>query len=345
MSNILFILGTGRCGTRSLAGLLASVPGVCSLHEGKGTFHGHRYDLGSMNGLNIFLDRTAYSSSASGERALDIEWLMNANFRSRQKLIGKLARAGNHFAEANRHAYTGIGFLHRLYPDARFLHLVRNGYDCVKSWHSRPHAYPEPEGLLPPAAGREWLRYEAARLAIGLERFLPRPARRLTGRLRQRVGIQGGVLLRRLSAGARLPGAARYMLSSPGFRLYRFDKPRPGPDDPDRESWEGWNRLQKLVWFWSSTNRLIAEQLSRLPARQSRLLKIEDLSAASFGSLLEWSGLPPAFDRDRLRPAFSRQSSPTFWTASLLRQFNETGAAAMNRFGYPLRQPDEADGA
>src|SRR5690349_24944921 len=59
---LVFVVGTGRCGTHTLWKLFESVPNTLSMHEGNGTVRhgpaalvGKRFALGSMPELNGYL--------------------------------------------------------------------------------------------------------------------------------------------------------------------------------------------------------------------------------------------------------------------------------------------------
>src|SRR5689334_15807941 len=59
---IVFVVGTGRCGTHTLSKLFESVPNALSMHEGAGVVRhgppalvGKRFSLGAMPELNAYL--------------------------------------------------------------------------------------------------------------------------------------------------------------------------------------------------------------------------------------------------------------------------------------------------
>jgi len=128
-----FILGTGRCGTQTLSRVLDSAPDCVCLHEGATPDGTAR--IGSL----IPQFPQAYASSDAPAALAPLFGDARADYFQRQ-----LAR-GISVGEANPFAYPFIGFLNHEFPDCKFIHLVRNGYDTVVSWEARKRTtYPKP---------------------------------------------------------------------------------------------------------------------------------------------------------------------------------------------------------
>jgi len=144
----LFILGTGRCGTHSLANILGTVPQTLALHEGSTKTGAFNPDLGPMRGLNCHIYRDPHKARARirateenrGLMRLRLAWLA----RSRVRLIQRLEREGTHFCESNPYIYHLTRHLHARFPEAFFVHLVRDGYATTRSYLSRDKTtYPD----------------------------------------------------------------------------------------------------------------------------------------------------------------------------------------------------------
>lgn len=361
MTKKLFIVGTGRCGTHTLQALLATVPNTLSLHEGKGELDGKSLDVGPLNGLNVYLyhhpDRHARAEEL---RALsgEIRRIIDANFARRNRLIDTLARRGMHFADANRHAFHYIGYVHQQYPEAKFIHLVRDGYDCVRSWYPRSGAYPSQGsdgsdrdaqsdssersefgefresggGLGDESTLRGW-----ERALFSLEARSGWPMREITRRARRRLGVSDLSILEAALQTNGLSDSDLYLLSHPAYAFWAWDKPVPLPGTPAAEAWPAFSKLERVAWFWAHTNELIAESLAELPADRSMLLRLEDLSEDTMAEVLHFAGLPESFSPTRLRAHDAMRHDEFDWSPERIRKFNRLAGYTMERCGYELR--------
>src|SRR5262249_25879885 len=125
--------------------------------------------------------------------------LMDDSFAGRAKAIAWCERIGIAYCDANAFGFNFINYLHTKFPRARFIHLVRDGYACVRSWSRRAAStYPDE---IPNAESISWL----------------------------------------------------------------LAKPVPLPSDPVFGAWRGFDRVQKVSWFWNTVNANIAERLARVP--------------------------------------------------------------------------------
>jgi hypothetical protein len=143
---VVFVFGTGRCGTHSLWKLFESVPGALSTHEGAGVIrHGPADSLGKRIALGPILELNAYLYHAATEevfrRTFDpipaLQALLDGCWHDRARLMEWCEANGLAYCDANPFAFNLIDYLRIRYPSAKFIHLVRDGYACVRSWARR----------------------------------------------------------------------------------------------------------------------------------------------------------------------------------------------------------------
>lgn len=161
---LVFVVGTGRCGTHTFWKLFESLPNTLSTHEGKGTVRagpapalGRKLGLGAMLELNLYLYHQA--SEEVFRRTFDADpaltKLMDGSFASRARTIEWCGANGVAYCDANAFGFNFINYLHAKLPHAKFIHLVRDGYACVRSWSRRGvSTYPE---AVPDAGSIPWL--------------------------------------------------------------------------------------------------------------------------------------------------------------------------------------------
>lgn len=278
---LVFVVGTGRCGTHTLWRIFESLPGTLSTHEGAGTIRtgpesyvGKKLALGFMPELNAYLYH--YAGEAIFQRSFAPDDAMTAFmdgcFAGRASAIAWCRAQGLAYCDANPFGFNLVNYLHRKYPAAKFVHLVRDGYDCVRSW-SRRDLSTYPDGL-PSAQSVPWL----------------------------------------------------------------LAKPMPFPTDPAHAAWPGFDRVERISWFWASVNANIARRLAQLPREQWQRVRIEDVDAASVPAILEFCGLPLNFKPEALAPEDpSSEGTPIEWTPDNRRKFEALAAPMMRELGYPLR--------
>ncbi len=161
---LVFVVGTGRCGTHTLWKLFESIPNTLSTHEGKGTLRsGPASSLGKKVALGCMPEFNAYLYHYAGEevfrRTFDpdraLMGLMDDSFAGRAKAISWCEANGIAYCDANAFGFNFINYIHVNFPRAKFVHLVRDGYACVRSWSRRTAStYPDE---IPSAAAIEWL--------------------------------------------------------------------------------------------------------------------------------------------------------------------------------------------
>jgi hypothetical protein len=160
---MVFVFGTGRCGTHTLWRVFEALPNTLSTHEGMGQVRsgpaamiGTKVGLGCMPELNAYLYHYADEDTFRRTFAPDPEMtrFMDSCFEGRAKSIAWCKAHGIAYCDANPFAFNFIGYLQARYPDARFIHLVRDGYACVRSWSRRDSTYPD---TVPAPASVSWL--------------------------------------------------------------------------------------------------------------------------------------------------------------------------------------------
>jgi hypothetical protein len=150
---LVFVVGTGRCGTHTLWKLFESLPNTLSTHEGKGAVRsgpastlGKRVSMGCMPELNAYFYH--YAGEEVFRRTFDPDpemmALMDGSFAGRASSIGWCEANGIAYCDANAFGFNLINYLHAKLPRAKFIHLVRDGYACVRSWSRRvASTYPD----------------------------------------------------------------------------------------------------------------------------------------------------------------------------------------------------------
>jgi hypothetical protein len=116
-----FIISTGRSGSKMLASALAKIPAVCALHE----------PLPHMN-----VEAFAHWSDSHTD-----EVVMARVRQKRRGLIEQVQQNGFVYVESSHYCTHLVSYLHQLF-DARFIYLYRNGRNFVRSglergWYDR----------------------------------------------------------------------------------------------------------------------------------------------------------------------------------------------------------------
>jgi len=113
----IFVIGAPRSGTTFLGDCLGLLPGISYHHEPVLTKAGSRY---------VYEGRWTHQQSARLYR-LVYAWLMRLHFD------GDLR-----FAEKTPRNSTVVGFLADVFPDAKFIHIYRDGRDAALSLSKKP---------------------------------------------------------------------------------------------------------------------------------------------------------------------------------------------------------------
>lgn len=159
MGNKIFILGTGRCGTVTINNVLNTVSNTISIHEG--VFYdqnGNKKILGHLKEINKYIYYENNNPFEIKKRYLQTYKLNNINnfnfldsfFERRNNFIESLG--DKNYCDVNPYGYMFINFIVKKYPDAKFVHLVRDGRAVVKSYYDRKNSLgintSYPEGVL-----------------------------------------------------------------------------------------------------------------------------------------------------------------------------------------------------
>lgn len=164
----IFIFGTGRCGTVSFNKLFQSMQNTFSMHEG--IFHkdGAEIRIGDMKEIPKLIYYQGHFKEYLSE-AGEIKTSMEKSFASRDRLIKECQGKYKIYCDVNPYAHPMIKFIYKKYPDAYFIHLIRDGYDVVNSYHLREKTtYPSgiiekdyrgyQSGKPRPMTGDKWLK-------------------------------------------------------------------------------------------------------------------------------------------------------------------------------------------
>jgi Sulfotransferase family len=191
---ILFIVGTGRCGSTMVSEVIVRHPDIGFISNidaylpfgSKGRWNSALYrqtptGLGQRDrlGLHLIQSRIHFGpSEAYNAFNREVSPLVSRPWRdlSRDDVTPWLRNRFRHFFEqriaaqgtnAFMHKFTGwprTGFIHEIIPEAKFLHVIRDGRAAASSMLQRPHwpGYLGPfgwgHGPLPEAYQKEWER-------------------------------------------------------------------------------------------------------------------------------------------------------------------------------------------
>jgi len=302
----IFVLGTGRCGTHTLNEIFNTVPGTVSLHEGRGWYSENKVDLGTMNGLNIYLYHASDRAKTDEEfnnLSGGILKIINKNFAPRKRFIDNLEEKKVNYCDVNRMGYNYIDFIRNKYPEAKFIHLIRNGYDSVRSWHKRTGAYPDTE-----------TRYRLKKNYLFEKLIL------------NRIAIRNNLSL-----------IDHYILSNKRFKFYAYDKPIPIDNMLSREIWNNYNRLEKISWFWAYTNNFINEKLMKVPEHLKMCIRIEELNVDKVRTILDFAGLKNEFDTSKIKAHDVGRNLDLVWSEENNNKFSKIAGDTMLKFGYELK--------
>lgn len=166
MSNKIFVFGTGRCGTVTLNAVMDSVPNLISVHEGilynKNKIEKNFGDLKEYNKY-VFYDsenhiqaKKRYNESFLMENTKNY-FFLESLFKKRNDFIKSLNQKS--YCDINPYGFMFIDYIIKKYPDAKFVHLVRDGRSVVSSYYNRVSSNgictSYPDGI-PESQYKEW---------------------------------------------------------------------------------------------------------------------------------------------------------------------------------------------
>lgn len=291
---IIFVVGTGRCGTHTLQKIFNSVPNALALHEGKGSVCGEFIDVGDMKEVNIFDRLGAEKMYKVKKRAI----------YERKKLLDKIQV--KNLVDVNRMGYRMINFVKEKFKDVKFVHVVRNGYDCVQSWHRRTSMYPD-------------------------QNVFPRIIRHYISR-----GIRTPEYLLEVASAAyaywdgRPTEANIASLGRDNQLTYALEKPLPSSVS---SVWYRYNRVQKISWFWKYVNKYIEDKLDNVEDDKCMELKIEELDKSKMNEVLDFLGLSKKYNRNLLKK-HNKSNTGHIWTEENVKNFNKVAGSYMRKIGY-----------
>ncbi len=195
-----------------------------------------------------------------------------------------------HWGDSSNKLSWLIPDLAALFPDAKFVHLVRDGRKVASSYFHK----------------------------LGAECYDDRST---------------AILRAHLDDPARIP-------APPPEKKYWWPQPR--KSDPIASAFRGFCQFRRISWHWSEINRVILEDLERLPAQHSRFVRLEDLCASpeTLRELFGFLGLPY---RDLYFSMFERPHNVNRPRDSLLsdaqrEQFETIAGSMLERLGYAARE-------
>jgi len=150
-SKKIFIVGTGRCGTVTMSKVFDTMPKMKAIHEGVYYKGGEKKVLGNLRDINNFIyyqssggHDSHYKASVNLSGNEETLGRMSKRFTPRELFIENLELKKINFCEADPYGHCYINFIANKYPEAKFVHLVRNGYNTCQSWFKRKkNAYPD----------------------------------------------------------------------------------------------------------------------------------------------------------------------------------------------------------
>lgn len=116
--NTVFIVSTGRTGTKFFARFFAGIKGIHAVHEPRPNLL--KYALAYAQGKRSFDDASKF-----------LEWSRRAAAKDTRR------RACSTYIESNNRLFSLLKPLRTVFPDARIVHIVRDGRDYVKSGMAR----------------------------------------------------------------------------------------------------------------------------------------------------------------------------------------------------------------
>lgn len=290
---IVVIAGTGRCGTHTVQELFADAENTVALHEGHGVVEGKPVRLGDMKAINI------YEGRLGRIRNIDLRKVRKEVFRSRKEIISE--NPSKEIVLTNRMNYRMIKHIYDKYEDVKVIHLVRNGYDCVRSWHSRPGLY------------------------RGLDKiFIERLIKNTKNILKS---------VRSFYSLSYSPNNINQLNRDNHFN-YLLEKPI--PMGIERLNWPIMDRIEKTCWYWKFVNSYIEDTLKVIPEEDKRRLKIEELDREEAKKLSHFTkiDLMNGFEFGRKR---DKSKSENIWNEKNIRKFNNMCGEYMKKLDYDTK--------
>jgi hypothetical protein len=216
---------------------------------------------------------------------------------------------GTHWGDSSNKLSWLVPDLAALFPEGRFVHLVRDGRKVASSYFHKLGA--ENYDDRSSAILQDW--YD------GLTPSALRSASAATGASPASADARGG--------GGALP---------PPEKPYWWPVPR--RDDPAAMAFRRFDQFQRICWHWAEVNRVALDALAALPPHRTLFVRLEDLtkSPALLREMYDFLGLP---FRETDFAAFARphnvnRPEDRLLDARQTAQFETVAGAMMDRLGY-----------
>jgi hypothetical protein len=160
MKSPVFVLSTGRCGTLALQRFLQRSQQIEAFHRYRGRAAKYRNDMSFVLEQNYAYYHVLKSPDSGGKKR---RFVVGNLQRCRRALIQRLHQEGKGFVELN-HEFSPFGpLLAEAFPDAKFVHLIRNPRSVVSSFMQKlaptPMSLPAFMGTRYSIVGQYVLRY------------------------------------------------------------------------------------------------------------------------------------------------------------------------------------------
>jgi hypothetical protein len=198
--------------------------------------------------------------------------------------------------------YRMIKHIYESYDNVKIIHLVRNGYECVRSWYSRPGLY----------------------RGLG-EVFIERIRNNTIGNLKSMYSYLRAVDKKENIAHMNKDNHINYLLE------------KPIPSGSHRLKWFLANRLEKTCWYWKFVNKYIEKEIENIPEKDKYRLKIEDLDRKESIRLSEFTGIEgiTEFDFENKR---SKSEKEELWKDKNVQKFETICGDYMENLDYSIRK-------
>jgi hypothetical protein len=237
----IFMLSTGRCGTLALQRFLQRSNEIEAFHRYRGRKSKYRNDMSFVLEQNYAYYHIVQDPVCEPKRK---RFIISNLRRCRAHLIEAVRQEGKKFIETNHEFSPFAPLLVEAFPDAKFVHLVRNPKSVISSF---------------------------------MQKFDP-PLMKLPAYMGTRYSLIGQYLLRYnrvKNLTRRWPlGFARDFVDSHQFDTHLH------PFEQVNGKWRekpGLDSFEKTCWYWNTINRLLIEFFSNLPEEKKLIIHFEEI--------------------------------------------------------------------
>jgi hypothetical protein len=310
MKRAVFVLSTGRCGTLALQRFLRRSDQIEAFHRYRGRKAKYQNDMSFVLEQNYAYYQVLKSPDSGAKRR---RFVVENLQRCRSALIQRLQQEGKRFIELN-HEFSPFGpLLAEAFPEAKFVHLVRDPKAVVSSF---------------------------------MRKFAPTPMS-LPAFMGTRYSIVGQYVLRygRIERLAKLaPSSVRDFVAS-----HRFDT-HLHPFEWVNGKWQENQEMppfEKTCWYWNEINGLIVEFFQQLVEVRKHRIYFEEIFEPEPNEaqqmFLDFVGVGDltveelaAFFQSKVNVKQVRDPfpSPEEWNEDMERVMNRYCQRAMQQLGY-----------